>query len=140
MTDPGFAALDEHLATEFTVDHWEDDAIGYAQALVTRLTPADWAAFDDLWAQRPVLWQARAAQVLSHAAPTYAVPLLVRMTESADQDVVEAAADSLREFGSPEAPLAVPAALVERVDRLAAERPGPVAKVMADLRRRVRAV
>jgi hypothetical protein len=140
MTSPGFAALDDHLASEFTVDYWEDDAIGHGQELVTRLTPADWAAFDDLWARRPVLWQARAAQVLSHGAPTYAVPLLLRMTESPDQDVVEAAADSLRDFGSPEAPLAVPAALVERVDRLAAERPGPVAKVMADLRRRVRAV
>jgi hypothetical protein len=139
MTNPGFAALDEHLATPFTLDHWEDDAIGYAQALITRLTPADWAAFDAVGAQRPVIWQARAAQVLSHGAPTYAVPLLVRMTESRDQDVVEAAADSLRAFGSPEAPLAVPAALVERLDRLAAERPGPVAKVMADLRLRIRA-
>jgi hypothetical protein len=85
MTDPGFAALDEHLATPFTLDHWEGDAIGYAQALITRLTPADWAAFDAVWARRPVIWQARAAQVLSHGAPTYAVPLLVRMTESRDR-------------------------------------------------------
>ena len=85
-------------------------------------------------------WQARAAQVLSHGAPTYAVPLLLRMTESRDPDVVEAAADSLRDFGSPEAPLAVPAALVARLDRLAAARPGPVAAVLADLRRRVRVV
>ena len=140
MTDPGFAALDEHLATEFTVDHWEDDAIGYAQALVTRLTPADWAAFDGAWAQRPAMWQARAAQVLSHGSSTYAVPRLVGMAESADPDVVEAALDSLREFGSPEAPLAVPVVLLERLERLAAERPGPVAMVLADLRRRLRVI
>ena len=140
MNSSGFTTLDEYLATEFTVDHWEDDAIGYAQELVTRLTPADWAAFDDVRAQRPAVWQARAAQVLSHAAPTYAVPLLIRMAESADPDVFEAAADSLRDFGSPEVPLAVPAALVERVDRLAAEGPGPVALVMADLRGRLRVV
>ena len=85
-------------------------------------------------------WQARAAQVLPHGLPTCAVPLLLRMTESEDLDVVEAAADSLREFGSPEAPLAVPAVLLRRLDRLSAERPGPVAGAMADLRRRIRVV
>ena len=135
----GFTAFDELLATPFPVDHWEDDAIGYAHQLVAALTPQDWAALDAAWAQRPVAWQARAAQVLSHGSSTYAVPRLVGMAESADPDVVEAALDSLREFGSPEAPLAVPAALVERVDRLAAERPGPVAMVLADLGRRLRA-
>jgi hypothetical protein len=61
------------------------------------------------------------------------------MAVSEDPDVAEAAADSLRDFGSPELPLAVPAALVERLERLAAERPGPVAMVVADLRRRIRA-
>jgi hypothetical protein len=136
----GFTALDELLATPFPVDHWEDDAIGYAHQLVAALTPQDWAALDAAWAQRPVAWQARAAQVLSHGAPTYAVPLLLRMAASEDPDVAEAAADSLRDFGSPEAPLAVPAALLERLERLAAERPGPVALVLADLRRRLRAV
>jgi hypothetical protein len=77
--------------------------------------------------------------VLAHAAPTYALPRLVGMAASEDPDVAEAAADSLRDFGSPEAPLAVPAALLERLDRLAAARPGPTAMVLADLRRRVRA-
>ena len=133
----GFAAFDELLATPYPLDHWEDDVVGYAQRLVAGLAPADWTAFEDAWAARPVPWQARAAQVLSHGTPTRAVPLLIRMTESADPDVLEAAADSLRDFGSPEAPLAVPASLVERLDRLAAERPGPVAKMLADLRRRV---
>jgi hypothetical protein len=136
----GFIELDEYLAEPFPVDHWEDDAIGYAQQLIASLAPADWEAFDSAWVSRPVSWQARAAQVLSHGRPTYAVPLLVRMTESADLDVVEAAADSLRAFGSPEAPLAVPAALIQRLDRLTAERPGPVAKAIADLCRRIRAV
>jgi hypothetical protein len=135
----GFAEFDELLATPFPVDHWEDDAIGYARQLAAGLTPADWAAFDDTWPQRPASWQARAAQVLAHAAPTYALPRLVGMAASEDPDVAEAAADSLRDFGSPEAPLAVPAALLERLDRLAAARPGPTAMVLADLRRRVRA-
>jgi hypothetical protein len=135
----GFTAFDELLATPFPVDHWEDDAIGYAHQLVVALSPQDWAALDAALAQRPVAWQARAAQVLSHGAPTYAVPLLLRMAASEDPDVAEAAADSLRDFGSPEAPLAVPAALLERLERLAAERPGPVAMVLADLGRRLRA-
>ncbi len=78
----GFTAFDELLATPFPVDHWEDDAIGYAHQLVAALTPQDWAALDAAWAQRPVAWQARAAQVLSHGAPTYAVPLLLRMAAS----------------------------------------------------------
>ena len=64
---------------------------------------------------------------------------MVRMAASEDPDVAEAAANSLRDFGSPEAPLAVPAAVLERLERLAAERPGPVALVLADLRRRIRA-
>jgi hypothetical protein len=61
------------------------------------------------------------------------------MAASEDPDVAEAAADSLRDFGSPEAPLAVPVVLLERLERLAAERPGPVAMVLADLGRRLRA-
>jgi hypothetical protein len=135
----GFPAFDELLATPYSVDHWEDDVIGYAQQLVAGLTAADWAAFDDAWPRRPASWRARAAQVLAHAAPTRALPRLVRMAASEDPDVAEAAADSLRDFGSPEAPLAVPAAVLERLERLAAERPGPVALVLADLRRRIRA-
>jgi HEAT repeat protein len=135
----GFTAFDEHLATPFPVDHWEDDAITHAHEIVAGLTPADWAALDEAWAHRPPSWQARAAQVLSRGAPGYALPILVRMAASADGDVAEAAADSLRDFGSPEAPLVVPAALLERLERLAVERPGPVAMVLADLRRRVRA-
>lgn len=132
----GFAAFDELLATPYPVDHWEDDVIGYAQRLVAGLGLADWSAFEAVWAERPAAWQARAAQVLSHGPPSRAVPLLLRMTESADPDVLEAAADSLRDFGSPEAPLVVPAALVDRLERLAAARPGPVAAVLADLLRR----
>jgi len=134
----GFPAFDEHLAAPFPVDHWEDDAITHAHELVAGLAEADWAAFDDAWSRRSPSWQARAAQVLSRAAPTAALPRLLRMAASPDADVAEAAADSLRDFGSPEAPL-TPAALLERLERLAAERPGPVALVLADLRRRVRA-
>jgi HEAT repeat protein len=140
MHKEGFIEFDEYLAEPFPVDHWEDDAIGYAQHLIARLAPADWEAFDSAWAMRPGSWQARAAQVLSNGLPMYAVPILVRMAESEDLDVVEAAVDSLRDFGSPEAPLAVPSALIQRLDRLTAERPGPVARVVADLRRRIRAV
>jgi len=40
----GFPAFDELLATPYSVDHWEDDVIGYAQQLVAGLTAADWAA------------------------------------------------------------------------------------------------
>jgi hypothetical protein len=136
----GFIEFDDYLARPFSVDHWEDDAIGYAQQLIAGLAAADWEAFDRAWVSRPVSWQARAAQVSSHGPPMYAVPLLVRMTGSDELDVVEAAADSLREFGSPEAPLAVPAVLLQRLDRLSAERPGLVAKVVADLRRCIRVV
>jgi hypothetical protein len=136
----GFIEFDEYLAEPFPVDHWEDDAIGYAQQLIASLAPADWEAFERVWVSRPVRWQVRAAQVLSHGLPVYAAPLLLCMTESEDLDVVEAAADSLRDFGSPESPLAVPAALIQRLDRLTAERPGPVARAMADLRRRIRVV
>jgi hypothetical protein len=136
----GFIEFDEYLGEPFPVDHWEDDAIGYAQQLIASLAPADWEAFERVWVSRPVRWQVRAAQVLSHGLPVYAAPLLLCMTESEDLDVVEAAADSLRDFGSPESPLAVPAALIQRLDRLTAERPGPVARAMADLRRRIRVV
>ena len=103
-----FTELDEYLAEPFPVDHWEDDAIGYAQQLVAGLAPADWDVFESAWVARPVAWQVRAAQVSSHGLPRYAVPLLMRMAVSEDLDVVEAAADSLRDFGSPESPLSCP--------------------------------
>jgi hypothetical protein len=96
----GFIEFDEYLAEPFPVDNWEDDAIGYAQQLIAGLAPAGWEVLESVWVSRPVSWQVRAAQVLSHGLSMYAVPLLLCMTESKDLDVVEAAADSLRDFGA----------------------------------------
>jgi HEAT repeat protein len=141
MTDRSgaFAELDDYLAGPFSIDYWSDDAVGHAQTLVAGLSDDGWDALELAWRARPAEWQARAAQSLSHGPPSRAVPVLVRMVGAEDDDVAEAAADALRDFGSPEAPLEVPADLIMRLDRLARARPGPVATVMADLRRRVRA-
>lgn len=137
---PGaFAELDGYLAGPFSVDYWSDDALGHAQTLVVELSADGWDALELAWRGRPAEWQARAAQSLSHGAPARAVPVLVHMVDAEDDDVAEAAADALRDFGSPEAPLEVPAALLTRLDHLAEARPGPVAMVIADLRGRVRA-
>jgi HEAT repeat protein len=133
-----FAELDGYLAEPFSDDHWSDDAVGHAQALVAALSADGWDALETAWRARPARWQARAAQSLSHGTPARAVPVLVEMAAAPDDDVAESAADTLRDFGSPEAPLDVPAHLIDRLDRLSTARPGPVAMVMADLRRRVR--
>ena len=42
----GFIEFDEYLSRPFHVDHWEDDAIGYAQQLIAGLAVADWETFD----------------------------------------------------------------------------------------------
>jgi hypothetical protein len=133
-----FAELDGYLSEPFSIDYWSDDAIGHAQALVAGLSADGWDALETAWRARPTQWQARAAQSLSHGPPLRAVPVL--MVDVQDDDVAEAAADALRDFGSPESPLDVPAHVIERLDRLGEARPGPVAMVVADLRRRVRSV
>jgi hypothetical protein len=105
-----FAELDGYLAGPFSTDYWFDDAIGYAETLVAGLSADAWDALAVAWRARPPRWQARAAQALSHDTPARAVPVLVAMVDAADDDVAGAAADALRDFGSPEAPLTVPPA------------------------------
>jgi len=71
--------LDAYLGQEFSIDHWSDEAILYAFALIRKMIPADWETLSSSWQIRPKDWQSRCAEILSHADPPQAIPVRLDM-------------------------------------------------------------
>lgn len=90
-----FDELDRYLAMEFSIDYWSDEAVLYARYLIEQLTPADWRAVASVWRNRSSEWKYRCADVLSRGAADFAVPILLKMIETLDDELTTIAADSL---------------------------------------------
>ena len=125
-----FQELDTYLGQEFSVDHWSDEAILYACALVQKMIPTDWDALRTSWRDRPKEWQYRCAEILSEADPQQAVPLLLDMLQTPDGELAISAADALRALHVGERHAPVSPKVVERLQALTKEYPGLVAQTV----------
>lgn len=132
-----YAEFDEYLGKEYSVDYWSDDASSYAREMVADFTPADWDALEVEWREKPSQWQVYAAQVLPWGEHRRAVPVLLQMVETPDDEVVEAAADSLRETDLSVVEPAVLAQAEQRLRQLASARPGITARIIEQLLRQI---
>ena len=93
-----FQKLDMYLSQEFSNDYWSDDAEFYACNLVKQLTHLDWNTLHTSWKNRSILWQVRCAEILDWGDINQAIPLLLDMIASENDELTLAAADSLRSF------------------------------------------
>ena len=91
-----FQKLDTYLSQEFSDDYWYDDAEFYACDLVKQLTRLDWNTLHTSWKNRSILWQVRCAEILDWGDINQAIPLLLDMIASENDELTLAAADSLR--------------------------------------------
>jgi hypothetical protein len=128
-----FQELDTYLGQEFSVDYWSDEAMLYACVLVQKMTPTDWEALRASWRLRAKEWQYRCAEILSQADPQQAIPVLLDMLQTPDGELAVAAADAFRALHVGELNALVSSKVVDRLQALTKQYPGPVAQTVSEL-------
>lgn len=91
-----FAEFDDYLHLELLVDYWYDEGLGIASALLSRFDEQDWTELKKVCASRAREWQVRCAEVLDLTDHPVSTEVLIGLLASSNDDVVVAAADSLR--------------------------------------------
>jgi hypothetical protein len=128
-----FQELDAYLGQEFSADYWSDEAMLYACVLVQQMAPTDWEALRASWRLRPKEWQYRCAEMLSQADPPQAIPMLLDMLQTPDDELAVAAADAFRALHVGELNAPVSSKVVERLQGLTKQYPGLVAQTISEL-------
>jgi hypothetical protein len=125
-----FEKLDEYLSGEFSPDYWYDEAHIYAIELLSKMTDNDWNMLKRQWRDRSSIWQERCAYILSDADSSQAIPLLLEMLKSTNNEVILTAADALRSIDIAKINLSLHRDVVERLQLLSEN--NPIAKVIVD--------
>ena len=125
-----FAQLDEYLNQEFSPDNWSDYAVIYAIELLQKLTLADWEELKSCWYNRPQEWQLRCAEILSDADSQQAIPLLLEMLETPDDELTLTAADSLRSIDAAKENLDLSLDVLKRLQILSQN--SPIAQIIVN--------
>ncbi len=84
------------MSNDYSINYWEDNAILYAEHLISEFTQDDWALLEKNWKERTTQWRQYCAQIISWCASANAIPILIQMLNSQEDDLVVIAADSLR--------------------------------------------
>lgn len=93
-----FGELDECLSNEYSVDYWSDDVILYAGELIQNFSSVDWDNLEAIWISKTPDWQNYLAQTLAWGDSDKAVPLLLKLLSSDNEEIVISATDSLRDI------------------------------------------
>lgn len=125
-----FLQLDEYLNKEFSPDNWSDSAVIYALELVQQLTPADWDELKSCWRYRTQEWQYRCAEIISDGDSQQAIPLLLEMLETPDDELTLTAADSLRSIDTTKQNLYLSPDVLKRLQALFQN--SPIAQIIVN--------
>lgn len=125
-----FEKLDDYLSEEFSPDYWYDEAHIYAIELLRKMTPNDWNQLKIEWRDRSSDWQERCAYILSDADSSLAIPLLLEMLKSKNNEVVLTAADALISIDIAKINLYLNRDVMERLQLLSQN--NPISKVIID--------
>jgi hypothetical protein len=128
-----FNELDNYLSQSFSIDSWEDDASLHAIELTQRLTPDDWDVLESSWRNKMPQWQRYCASVIPWGDVSRAIPVLLEMVQTADDELTTIAADSLRDIHSNITPIQVNQSVKARLQEVAHNHPGITARVINDL-------
>lgn len=90
-----FEKYNERLGIECSVDYWSDEAIDEAIIYLKEFSVNDWMMLSEQLWNRDVIWQARCAETMSSITTEKSVPILMELLNSSNEEVVEAAVDSL---------------------------------------------
>jgi len=87
--------LSEYIDNEFSLNYWADDAIDYANELVSTLSDNEWHRLKQTWHSKSVAWQIRCADAVFGVDSKHAIDLLIKMLNSVEVEVALAAAEGL---------------------------------------------
>jgi hypothetical protein len=123
-----FSEFDEYLSLEFLTDYWYDEGMGIASDMLAGFDFHAWLELKEACVCRPISWQVRCAEVMDSSTDSMSVEVCVKLLCSLEEDVIVAAADSLRSMSAPH----VPEVALERVKALLPKASPPVKLVLGD--------
>ncbi|WP_145929343.1 hypothetical protein [Chromobacterium vaccinii] len=91
-----FSDFDEYLKLPLPSDHWYDVGVEYVSGLVEKFQDSDWQALSDALCDRPAEWRTKCAEAIDVSSNKSAMHILLNLLAAPEDDVVIAAADSLR--------------------------------------------
>lgn len=124
-----FMEFDDYLKLDFLVDYWYDEGMGIASRMLCKFGEQDWTELKEKCLSRLDPWKIRCAEVLELVSHPVSMDILIELLASQDDDVVVAAADSLRS----KADVRLTLDSIERLRRLSANGSAPVKAVLSKL-------
>lgn len=88
--------LDNYLSSEFSVDYWSDEGINIAGTTVENFSEDDWKLLVINASEKSPDWQVKLANVLGDFTTENSVSILISLLGSSNNEVIEAAIDSIR--------------------------------------------
>lgn len=88
--------LDNYLFSEFSVDYWSDEGINIAVTTVENFSEDDWKLLVINASEKSPDWQVKLANVLGDFTTENSVTILISLLGSNNDEVIEAAIDSIR--------------------------------------------
>lgn len=88
--------LDNYLFSEFSVDYWSDEGINIAVTTVENFSEDDWKLLVINASEKSPDWQVKLANVLGDFTTENSVSILISLLGSNNDEVIEAAIDSIR--------------------------------------------
>ena len=124
-----FSELDDYLSLEFLPDYWYDVGTGVASAMLICFDNVAWDALVEQCVSRPAAWQVRCAEIMDLVPHPAAEKICVKLMSTNSDDVVVAAADSLRSIPGAH----FPEGAAGRLGAISADGSPPVSAVLAEM-------
>lgn len=129
-----FSEYEDYLSQDFSINFWSDEGICAACEILNKFSNEDWDALAQRWHSNTNEWKVRFAETLDSHSSQLVMEILLQMLEEDDNDVVIAAADSLRSLTQTE--LKISPATLERIVILRDRSGMAVKTVLADFIKR----
>ncbi|GLR14012.1 hypothetical protein GCM10007907_28020 [Chitinimonas prasina] len=124
-----YADFDNYLGLEFLVDYWYDEGTGVASSLLSKFNEQDWIDLKEKCKLKSDEWKVRCAEVLDLASHPASTEVLIDFLGSESDEVVLAAADSLRGKNT----VQLSSEVIERLWGISEKGSPPVQVVLRDL-------
>lgn len=124
-----FSEYDDYLKLDFLADYWYDEGVNIASKILFKFEESSWNELLESCSSRTVEWKTRCAETLDLTTHPTATVVLLKLLDSAEKDVILAAADSLRDRNI----VQIPSDAIEKLKELADQGSPPVTAVIKNI-------
>lgn len=129
-----FSDFENYLKLYFLTDYWYDEGIVIASDILANFNEQDWNDLKDRYNLNDHQWMIRCAEVLDSASHPVSSEILIKFLTSKDENIIVAAADSLRSKSI----FQFPKDAIENLNILAKQGSEPVRAVVGNLLEKIR--